>query len=418
MTLFLFITPFLVFSGGLVQGLPHKAVLLEDHSYQGKVLVQVIEVEDSRGRISGADYETTLYLKGDRQARGRLFIRQQDQWIAMECYQRRDQKWRAYILKKMDDLLSFYCESGALARTLLLGWKNKEIQNLFRQCGLSFLLALSGMHIAIILQFFHYPSFLFPNSSRDFILFIILSVFLWLTGFRHSLFRALLMFFLRIFYRFKGTPLMPPDLILLSLVLHLILFPEAITDLSLQLSYSAMVGIYLITPQLNSLFRAWRMPFIKDGFCLSAGAQLAITPLLILYFGELHPLSLISSLFLTPLIALYIWLGLSLFLFPLNGYRLWAGQIMDRLENLIFGIGDFLGQIPPLSIGRNGDKRLLWITISLLPVLVFGYRYLKGVISPYGEKSQSKLRFSKRNQNTAGSDGIGATEALGAEFSD
>lgn len=88
--------------------------------------------------------------------------------------------------------------------------------------------------------------------------------------------------------------------LLLALAVLLAFDPLSIGDPGLQLSFAAVVGLFLITPPLASWLRGWLPGRAADLMGQSAGAGLATAPVLAAGFGSLSLVGLAANLVAVP----------------------------------------------------------------------------------------------------------------------
>lgn len=224
-------------------------------------------------------------------------------------------------------------EGGGLCSALLLGNRNflsSVNEGHFRYAGVSHLLALSGLHVSILVGFLELVlnklriaklcrAILIPMSAVG---------YLFLTGCSVSAIRAVLMVcFLYVAFLWRGeydsfTALMS------SLVLILFLMPYSVLSVSMWLSYAAAGGIIVFVPFLNRILADWkeksRLPrfavSILSKLFLAAGvgviANVVLLPISAAVFGEVSLLSVPATLLLSIPITLLLVLTLVVFLCP------------------------------------------------------------------------------------------------------
>ena len=226
------------------------------------------------------------------------------------------------------------CEAGALLRAMLFGERDAlssmTVQS-FRASGVSHLLALSGLHLGIlvlavegILQLFRVR-----RSIRKVLVLAFLLFFLFLTGFSFSLLRAALMllslYIGHSFYR-NGD-----SITALSFAGTLILCfsPFAVFSTSFQMTVLATFGLlafgranaallYRLTGRREEagIFRRC-LSFILSSLLVSFSASFAVFAVQWLTFGEFSLATPLANLLLVPLATLLLPLGILLVVFPL-----------------------------------------------------------------------------------------------------
>jgi competence protein ComEC len=232
---------------------------------------------------------------------------------------------------------------GGLALALLLGIRDNldtGIAALYRDSGCSHILALSGMHLAVLVALI---SFLLkkPLGLRLAAICgaLIILAYCYIVGPLPSLNRAALMYLLgvmAILGMLKRDPLL---LLCMAFLIQLVITPRAGLSLSFILSYLALAGILVIGESLNGIFKGKIPAVLLLSLSASVGAFLATAGVTAWFFGILRPVGILASLVLTPLTTVFMvgsmaWLALNLLapsLSPLLSYPLsLLYQIMER----------------------------------------------------------------------------------------
>ncbi len=206
-------------------------------------------------------------------------------------------------------------ESG-IVLSLLLGERNlltQDEQLSLVRSGLFHLIALSGLHIGIViwvLYFFFSLLKIHPFTS-DILTLFFLPIFALLVKDQPSVLRAIFMasFFIigKILLR-VGTPLRS---ILISAVALLLINPFQIMDAGFQLTYISTLGIILLYKVMPKVFKEGSFwDYIFKMLFISISAQLFTLPILIVSFQRVSLISFIltpiASIPLFPLLAIGI----------------------------------------------------------------------------------------------------------------
>ena len=232
---------------------------------------------------------------------------------------------------------------GGLALALLLGIRDNldmGIAALYRDSGCSHILALSGMHLAVLVALI---SFLLKKPLGLRLAAICGALFIlaycYIVGPLPSLNRAALMYLLgvmAILGMLKKDPLL---LLCMAFLIQIAITPRAGVSLSFILSYLALAGILVIGESLNGIFKGKIPAVLLLSLSASVGAFLATAGVTAWFFGVLRPVGIVASLILTPLTTVFMvggmaWLALNLIapsLSPLLSHPLsLLYQIMER----------------------------------------------------------------------------------------
>ncbi len=204
----------------------------------------------------------------------------------------------------------------AMIEALVLGQRqnvNPEITKSFRDAGVIHILALSGLHVGIILLILRFltKGILRVKYGR-WIQSIFIIVFLWcfaiLTGLSPSIMRAVTMFsFVAVGMNIKRKASTFHSLTLSAFFL-LLVDARLLFQVGFQLSYMAVFAIVLLQPILKSLW-PWHNKvknFFWNIFTVTLAAQIGVAPLSIFYFHQLPGLFLVANMMLLPLLPFII----------------------------------------------------------------------------------------------------------------
>jgi competence protein ComEC len=220
-------------------------------------------------------------------------------------------------------------EELAVVQALLLGQKqdiSAETYNNFAASGAIHILAVSGLHVGIILLIL--KMFLAPLGrikNGKYLKTILIILCLWgfaiLAGLSPSVVRAVTMFsFIAVGLEIKrrtGTL----NSVFLSLMLLLLIRPQWIFEVGFQLSYSAVISIVLFQPLLSGLYQ----PSTKAGkyfwglLTVTIAAQAGVLPLSLYYFHQFPGLFFLTNLLILPFLGLILFAGVLVIVLALAG---------------------------------------------------------------------------------------------------
>jgi len=205
-------------------------------------------------------------------------------------------------------------EHLALLEALCFGIKDgleEELGIAFRKSGTSHILALSGMHVGILVLFLQVVMGpLFKPLTRKVIVSVFLIVYWLLVGPFPSLVRAILMYGIYTIALLMGRKIHSLDLLSHSFLLSCFLFPHSVLSYSSILSYTAVGGIFILSQPLQRRFRSILFDPFLSAVSVSLGAQIATAPLTLYFFSHLALFGWLASIVLSPLITLFMWMGL------------------------------------------------------------------------------------------------------------
>jgi len=240
---------------------------------------------------------------------------------------------RRRVIGRLRDALG--AEAAALAQGLLLGDRTAlsgDVEGSFRSTGLMHVLAVSGLHLGIVLAGIWFglrrlgwrPLLTYPVVG------LVVLLVLWIVGPRVSLLRASLLF------AFLGLGSVLADLgwilrrsidplngLATAAIVLLALAPGEVLDAGFQLSFAATAGILLaVSPNARQRWEPWVegvagragrfAPVARwtlTSVVVSAAAQAGVAPVVAWHFGTFHPLLVGLNLLVVPLVTLALAVG-------------------------------------------------------------------------------------------------------------
>lgn len=195
----------------------------------------------------------------------------------------------------------------------------KEVYNAFNRTGLLHILVVSGAQVSMIFSMFFY--FLKRMSMNHVMSFVIISFFTSLfclnVGLDPPVMRAgclILFVALAELFRFNYSSF---NLTLLVLILLLIFEPNSLFDISFQLTFLCIFAMFFaseIRKKLNI------HNYIVELFILSFSVFIFLFPPIVNYFNNLSVLALITNIFITPFLEIFVLIGFLLsFLMTISG---------------------------------------------------------------------------------------------------
>jgi competence protein ComEC len=254
---------------------------------------------------------------------------------------------------------------GGLASALLLGVRDAldtDLSEGFRNSGCSHILALSGMHLAIlsgVLVFLVRRPLGIRWASLLGAVFVVLYVFV--AGSQPSLVRAAIMYLIGAFALWGFLRANVLSLLCTAFIVQLILLSQTGVSVSFILSYLALFGILTLGEKIRSLFRG-RLPQVLSGvLSASLGAFIVTSPVVAYYFGSLRPIGILAGLVLAPVSSLFMVLSLAALAASFLPLPLW-----DFFDFTLAWVYRFLEYLVSLAGRAPG----LFVS-SPIPVLVF-----------------------------------------------
>ncbi len=265
-------------------------------------------------------------------------------------------KIRALCRLQFKRLMFSWGAAGGLLLALLSGsreYTDPSLAQNFKLAGLAHILALSGMHLSLFSALaLILGKKIATRNLADGIQVMAVFFFVAFAGLSPSLLRALLcsmIMFASSFLRLKR----PKELSVLcaAFLIQMMIAPDQLVEASFLLSYGALAGLLILGPEFRKIWSARLFPKISDSLAASAGAQLFTAPICIGLFGQVMPVGIISSLFVSPLVTLFLTLGLAAIFLSLimPFFAGFFGGIIQILYKVIQFFVDIFALFPPLT---------------------------------------------------------------------
>jgi len=224
-----------------------------------------------------------------------------------------------HIINKRLEAFNFEADELSITNALLLGQRqyiSEDVYNNYKQAGAVHILAVSGLHIGIILLLLN---FLFKPieyiKHGKLIKTILLILFLWsftiIAGLSASVVRAVTMFTIIAIAMNYKRPTIIYNTLAFSIFILLLFKPVFIFDVGFQLSYLAVFAIVTIHPML---YKIWQpnykiVDFFWKLFTVTVSAQIGIIPISLYYFHQFPGLFFISNLIIIPCLGVLLGFG-------------------------------------------------------------------------------------------------------------
>ncbi len=227
---------------------------------------------------------------------------------------------RQNIITKLEQTNFGNAELGII-QALFLGQRDTvsvEIYTDYKNAGAVHILAVSGLHIGIILLFLTYifrPLELLPKGKtiKLVVIVFLLWCFAYLAGLSASVVRAVTMFSFVAYALYLNRPSNTYNILALSMFFILLVFdPKLLFDVGFQMSYAAVFAIVWIYPLLQKFWypKNWFIRKVWQLLSVSMAAQIGVLPISLYYFHQFPGLFFISNLLIVPFLGLILGLGI------------------------------------------------------------------------------------------------------------
>ncbi|NNK75758.1 MAG: ComEC family competence protein [Maribacter sp.] len=233
-----------------------------------------------------------------------------------------------------------------IIQALFLGQRDAistETYTDYKNAGAVHILAVSGLHIGILLLFLEFllrPIEIFRNGKdiKLVLIVILLWGFAFLAGLSASVVRAVTMFSFVAYAMYLNRPSNTFNILALSMFFILLVFdPLHVFNVGFQMSYAAVFAIVWVYPILQKFWypKNWLARKVWQLLSVSIAAQLGVLPLSLFYFHQFPGLFFISNLLIVPFLGLILGLGIIVIILILLNI---APNFLIELYNLIIGL--------------------------------------------------------------------------------
>ncbi len=271
---------------------------------------------------------------------------------------------------------NFSEETAPIAKALLLGYKNElegETKTAFARAGLSHIMAVSGLHVGLVVAPFWLiiPYFWTKKYGSHFgLIFLIITLFIYagITGFSASVLRASVMATALTYGKLFSKRSNSINLTAAAALIILLVSPKQLFEIGFQLSFTAVIIILLLMPVIQSKLPYWvRVRWYGAPIMVmvvSLVVQFGLYPLQVFYFGEISLISPIANALFVPFLSLVVPIALLSvfvgFIFPM------VGMVMNYPAELFLGV---LKNFVDVSATLNWG----WMKVGLGSVWFFGF---------------------------------------------
>lgn len=251
--------------------------------------------------------------------------------------------------------------AASLLKAIILGDKKQirdDLRENFSRVGISHIMAISGMHIAIIYGMVIYFSLLIGLWRKQAFVVATFSLFLYiiLIGMPTSAVRAGVMMGFLMFAMYLGRLNCSLNALLIAACVLLFNNPYLLRDdLGFQLSFFAVLGIIYVFPVLKNTFTDSKNIYLRKGLdiiLVTISAQVLTWPLIVYHFSIISTVSLFANLLIIPILPILMSLAIfallvafvlpiiaSSFFLPVElifNYILWVSSVFESVPGSYF----------------------------------------------------------------------------------
>ncbi len=226
-------------------------------------------------------------------------------------------KARDYVRHTFEQILPG--EQATLMTGLVIGKSSgfsKEFSEKLKITGTTHLVALSGYNISTVLNWFTalFGFFLLRKRALWFSIAAVIA-FVLMTGAEASVVRAAIMATIMVVAERSERVYVARNAIVFTALLMILINPRLLAfDIGFQLSFAALIGIVYVAPALAALLRLdlKKKPGVlkwRENLITTFSAQIAVLPILMMNFGFITPISILTNVLLLSFIPATMVLG-------------------------------------------------------------------------------------------------------------
>ncbi|MFQ3238601.1 MAG: competence protein ComEC [Olleya marilimosa] len=339
-------------------------------------------------------------------------------------------KLRSHINSKLNPY-QYTNDQLSIINALILGQRQnitKEVYDNYTNAGAIHILAVSGLHVGIILLILNLafkPVERLKNGKfyKTLILVILLWTYALIAGGSASIIRATTMFSIVAIGINLKRPTNIYNTLAVSVFVLLLIKPNFLFDVGFQLSYAAVIAIVSFQPILEKLWtpKYKIVTLLWQTLTVTVSAQFGIIPISLYYFHQFPSLFWLSNLIVIPFLSII--LGLGLLVITLALFGLPKTLLSDAFGMVINWMNSFFGWISsqedfliidiPFTIAQvivsyifilclyvlYHHKSYRWLQVTLISVLALQITY---TIIQFDTKGNQFIVFHKSRQSLLG----------------
>ncbi len=271
---------------------------------------------------------------------------------------------------------------GEFIKGLILGDKDgftDNMNNNFADCGISHIVAVSGMHVSILVMGIMYLGGLIGigRKSRSALSIFVILLYVFILGFVPSAIRAAIMSIAVM----AATLTNRGDDFVTSLVsgafIILLINPFSIFDTGFLLSFSAITGLYLFANPIEALLPDFIPVTVKTTFAASVAVNLMTLPVTATVLNKINIIGIFANIIILPFVSALFTGGLIVAILP------FIGDIMafavKPLVKLILIMANGLARLEFINISIMTPSALMLILMAAIIGLAYIMLHRKGI---------------------------------------
>ena len=284
---------------------------------------------------------------------------------------------------------NFKDDELAIINALLLGQRqdiSKDIYDSYTQAGVIHILAVSGLHVGIILLLLNFllkplERFKYGKTIKILVIVLLLWSFAIVAGLSASVTRAVTMFSIVAIGMNLKRPTNIFNTLAISMFFILLFKPNFLFDVGFQLSYLAVFAIVTIQPILYKIWspKLKAIDYLWQIFTVTLAAQFGVIPVSLYYFHQFPGLFFASNLVIIPLLGFILGFGILVIILAL--LNILPSLLANLYGSIISLMNDFVGWI-------SHQEQFLFKNISFgIMEVIVSYIVIISTINLYKRKN-------------------------------
>jgi len=267
----------------------------------------------------------------------------------------------------------------AIINALLLGQRkdiSKDIYDSYTQAGVIHILAVSGLHVGIILLLLNFllkplAHFKYGKTVKILVIILLLWSFAIVAGLSASVTRAVTMFSIVAIGMNLKRPTNIFNTLAISMFFILLFKPNFLFDVGFQLSYLAVFAIVTIQPILYKIWNPKLKPidYLWQIFTVTLAAQFGVIPVSLYYFHQFPGLFFVSNLVIIPLLGFILGFGILVIILAL--LNILPSLLANLYGSIISLMNDLVGWISDQEqfLFRNISFGIMEVIVSYIIII-------------------------------------------------
>ena len=263
-----------------------------------------------------------------------------------------------YIKSIISNRINDITNSSPYLQTFILGDKSyidDNINNTYRDNGISHLFSISGMHISLIsgILFYLIKRISYNNYYNYGVVITFLLLYTFLLGMIASVIRTIVMYILFAINKLFNLKIKSADLMLFVLVICIIINPFIVYDIGFQYSYIISFTLIVLRDKIKKINN-----YILKSLYISYIAFIVSFPITIYNFYQVNIISIPLNVIVIPLVSIIIFpLSIITFIFPF-------------LDNILYILIKFL-EFVSINIDKIEFTKIIFAKPNILVIILY-----------------------------------------------